>query len=91
LQPLSPSQVVGAHYDMGDAGIITAYRGFFTALRERVAEMKKQGRSSDETATTLRNEFRAKYPDLDQHAARAFGRDGDLRRVAVTSFERGAE
>jgi hypothetical protein len=28
--------------------------------------MKKQGKSSDETATTLRNEFRAKYPDWDQ-------------------------
>ena len=63
---LRPSHVVGAHYGMGDAGIITAYRGFFTALRERVIEVKKQGKSSDETATTLRNEFRAKYPDWDQ-------------------------
>ena len=66
LGALRPSRVVGAHYGMGDAGIISAYRGFFTALRERVAEMKKQGKSSDETATTLRNEFRAKYPDWDQ-------------------------
>lgn len=66
LGALRPSQVVGAHYGMGDAGIISAYRVFFTALRERVAEMKRQGKSSDETATTLRNEFRAKYPDWDQ-------------------------
>ena len=66
LGALRPSHVVGAHYGMGDAAIISAYRGFFTALRERVAEMKRQGKSSDETATTLRNEFRAKYPDWDQ-------------------------
>jgi cyclase len=66
LGALRPSQVVGAHYGMGDASIIAAYRGFFTALHERVAEMKKQGKSSDETATTLRNEFSAKYPDWDQ-------------------------
>ena len=51
---------------MGDASIISAYREFLTALRARVAEMKRQGKSSDETATTLRNEFRAKYPDWDQ-------------------------
>ncbi len=66
LGALRPSQVVGAHYGMGDAAIIAAYRGYFTALRERVGEMKRQGKSSDETATTLRNEFRAKYPDWDQ-------------------------
>lgn len=73
LEALRPSQVVGAHYGMGDASVITAYREFFTALRARVAGLKRQGTSSDEIATTLRNEFRAKYPDWDQplrvHAA----------------------
>lgn len=58
---------------MGDASILTAYHGYFTALRARVAELKREGKSSDETAVTLRNEFRAKYPDWDQplrvHAA----------------------
>jgi glyoxylase-like metal-dependent hydrolase (beta-lactamase superfamily II) len=66
LAALRPSQVVGAHYGLGDAAIISAYREFLTALTARVAEMKRQGKSSDETATTLRNEFRAKYPDWDQ-------------------------
>ena len=53
--------------------MISAYRTFLTALRARVAEMKRQGKSSDETAVTLREEFRAKYADWDQpiriHAA----------------------
>ena len=66
LEALRPLQVIGAHYDMGDASVITAYREFVVALRGRVAELKRQGKSSDETATTLRNEFRAKYPDWDQ-------------------------
>jgi glyoxylase-like metal-dependent hydrolase (beta-lactamase superfamily II) len=66
LDALHPKQVIGAHYPMSDASMISAYRGFLTALRDRVAEMKKQGKSSDETAETLRAEFRSKYPDWDQ-------------------------
>ncbi len=73
IDKLRPAQVIGAHYGMGDAAMISAYRNFLTALRDRVAEMKKQGKTSDETATALREEFRNKYPDWDQplriHAA----------------------
>lgn len=63
---LRPSQVVGAHYGMGDASIISDYRNFLRTLRARVVELKAQGKSSDETGMTLRNEFHAKYPDWDQ-------------------------
>ena len=63
LRALRPAQVVGAHYGMGDASLLTAYHGFFTALRTRVAELKRAGKSSDETAVTLRSEFAAKYAD----------------------------
>ncbi len=66
MAALHPSQVVGAHYGMGDASIISAYREFLTSLRARVVALKAQGKSSDETAVTLRNEFAAKYPDWDQ-------------------------
>lgn len=66
MDALRPSQVVGAHYGMGDASVISAYRDFFKALQTRVAEMKAQGKSSDETAMTLRAEFHSKYPDWDQ-------------------------
>ena len=66
MEALRPSHVVGAHYGMGDASIISAYRDYLKALQVRVAEMKAQGKSSDETARTLRAEFHAKYPDWDQ-------------------------
>jgi len=66
MEALRPSHVVGAHYGMGDASIISAYRDYIKALQTRVAQMKTQGKSSDETARTLRAEFHAKYPDWDQ-------------------------
>jgi glyoxylase-like metal-dependent hydrolase (beta-lactamase superfamily II) len=66
MEALRPAHVVGAHYGMGGASIISAYLDFFKALQARVAEMKAQGKSSDETGTTLRAEFHAKYPDWDQ-------------------------
>lgn len=66
LADLRPTHVVGAHYGMGDLSIVAAYREFFTGLRGRVAEMKAQGKSSEETAKTLRAEFAGKYPNWDQ-------------------------
>jgi len=66
LAALRPAKIVGAHYGMGDAAIITEYKGYLTALRTRVAELKRTGKSADETAATLRKEFHAKYPDWEQ-------------------------
>jgi len=66
MEALRPAHVVGAHYGMGGASIVSAYLDFFKALQARVAELKAQGKSSDETGTTLRNEFHSKYPDWDQ-------------------------
>ena len=68
MEAQRPSHVVGSHYGMGDASVITGYREFLTALLARVAEMKAQGKSADETAKTLRAEFHAKYPDWDQES-----------------------
>jgi hypothetical protein len=66
MEALRPSLVVGAHYGMGNATIISAYRDYIKTLRERVAQLKSQGRSADETAKIMRDEFHAKYPDWDQ-------------------------
>ena len=66
LDALKPRTVVGAHYPITDASIISEYRTLLNALQARVAEVKREGKSSDETGELLRNEFRAKYPDWDQ-------------------------
>jgi len=66
LDALKPRTVVGAHYPITDASIISEYRTLLNALQARVAEVKREGKSSDETGELLRNEFRSKYPDWDQ-------------------------
>ena len=62
LDVLKPRTVIGAHYPVADATIIGEYRELIRSLQARVAELKRQGKSSDETGELLRNEFRLKYP-----------------------------
>lgn len=73
LDVLKPRTVIGAHYPVADAAVISEYRDLIKGLQTRVAELKREGKSSDETAELLRNEFRLKYPGWDQpirlHAA----------------------
>ena len=66
LSALKPRTVIGAHYPVTDASVIGEYRDYLKALQARVAEVKRQGKTSDETAEQLRAEFHAKYPDWSQ-------------------------
>lgn len=66
LEALKPRIVVGAHYPVTDASVIGEYRDLIKGLQARVAELKREGKSSDETGELLRNEFRLKYPDWAQ-------------------------
>lgn len=58
---LKPSRVVPSHGDMGDASMIALYRDFLQTVQRRAAELKKQGKSADEAATTVTEELRTKY------------------------------
>ena len=40
-----------------------AVRAMMTAIQLRAVELKRLGRSADETASTAQSEFHAKYPD----------------------------
>lgn len=66
LDKLKAKVVIGAHYPVGDASMIGAYRDYFRALQSRVVELKKQGKASDDIAVELRSEFAKKYPDWAQ-------------------------
>jgi hypothetical protein len=66
MERLKPRIVVGAHYDVADATVISDYRGYLTALRSRVGELKKEGKSAEETAEIVRGEMAKKYPDWQQ-------------------------
>jgi glyoxylase-like metal-dependent hydrolase (beta-lactamase superfamily II) len=62
MEKLKPRTVIGAHYPVGDASMISDYRNFLRALQARVAELKKEGKSSDDVAVQVREEFAKKYP-----------------------------
>ena len=66
LAKLKPRTVIGAHYPTGEASMINDYRTYLTELQARVIELKKEGKSSDETAVQVREEFARKYPDWAQ-------------------------
>ena len=66
LDAFRAQRLVPAHGALADASIIGQYRDYLTALRTRVGELKRSGKSSDETAELLRAEFRAKYPEWAQ-------------------------
>jgi len=59
-------RLVPAHGHIADSSIIGEYRGYMKSLQARVSELKREGKSSDETAELLRAEFRAKHPDWGQ-------------------------
>jgi glyoxylase-like metal-dependent hydrolase (beta-lactamase superfamily II) len=59
-------RLVPAHGELTDPSTIGAYRGYLQALRARVAELKRAGKSADDTVEALRGEFRARYPDWQQ-------------------------
>jgi len=60
--------VIGAHYPVADGSVVNDYRVYLTALQARVAELKKQGKSADETAALAKDEFAKKYASWDQPA-----------------------
>lgn len=63
LDEFHPRTIVPGHGEVGDASLIAKERTYLKAVQSRVAELKAQGKSSEETAQSLLVEFRAKYPD----------------------------
>ena len=63
LDELHPRTIVPGHGEVGAAALIGIERTYLKAVQTRVAELKAQGKSADESAKLLSAEFRAKYPD----------------------------
>jgi glyoxylase-like metal-dependent hydrolase (beta-lactamase superfamily II) len=60
---LHPSIIVPSHGPIGDAAYISGYRTYLTTIRDRTRELKKQGKTVDETTTTIAAELKSRYPD----------------------------
>jgi glyoxylase-like metal-dependent hydrolase (beta-lactamase superfamily II) len=62
LEQLKPRRIVPSHGPMGDATMITGYRTYLVAIQTRAAELKRQGKTVDETVRAVATEL-ANYPD----------------------------
>ncbi len=54
---LAPARVVPSHGPMGDASIIADTKRFVSTVQQRAAELKKAGKTIDETVATLQAEL----------------------------------
>ena len=63
LEALKPEILVPSHGPFGGVEIIAGYRAYLTRIRDRVAELKKAGKSQDETVKLVTEEMSAQFPD----------------------------
>ena len=63
LEKLQPKRIVPSHGPMGDVALITGYRGYLTTIQTRAAELKKQGKTIDDTVAAIATELQGKYAD----------------------------
>lgn len=62
LEPLGPVRIVPSHGMMGDGSLIDEQRTMMRGIQARAVELKRQGKSADETAQAVQTEYQAKYP-----------------------------
>jgi glyoxylase-like metal-dependent hydrolase (beta-lactamase superfamily II) len=59
---LKPRTIVPSHGAVGDGSLIGVNRTMMLEVQARVGELKAQGKTADETATTVQAEMQAKHP-----------------------------
>jgi glyoxylase-like metal-dependent hydrolase (beta-lactamase superfamily II) len=62
FEQLKPVRIVPSHGPMGDASMITRWKTLMTTVQARAAELKKQGRTIDDTVKVIQDELQDKYP-----------------------------
>jgi glyoxylase-like metal-dependent hydrolase (beta-lactamase superfamily II) len=60
---LKPAKVVPSHGSIGDATLIARDRAFLQTVQERVGDLKRAGKSSDEAAAAVVADIAPKYPE----------------------------
>lgn len=62
LDALKPRTIVPAHGEVGPGTIIGTNRSVMQGVQTRAVALKAEGRTADETATTVQSEFQAQHP-----------------------------
>ncbi len=63
LDGFKAKRIVPSHGGFGGNEIIAGYRAYLTRIRDRAAELKKAGKSQDETVQIVTDEMSAEFPD----------------------------
>jgi glyoxylase-like metal-dependent hydrolase (beta-lactamase superfamily II) len=63
LAGLKPARVVPSHGSIGEAALIARDRAFLLAVQGRVSELKRIGKSSEETVAAVVSEIAPAYPE----------------------------
>ena len=62
FEQLKPVRIVPSHGPLGDASMIARWKTLMTTVQARAAELKKQGRSLDDTVKVIQDELQDRYP-----------------------------
>jgi glyoxylase-like metal-dependent hydrolase (beta-lactamase superfamily II) len=62
FEAMHPSTIVPSHGAIGKGDLIAANRSVMETIRARAVALKAQGKSADETATTIQSELTAAHP-----------------------------
>lgn len=76
LALLHPKFIVPDHGTLGEGSLIPQERAYLVDLRARSLELKSQGKSADDAAKMVTEEFKAKYPDWTGNSVGA-----DVRKI----------
>jgi glyoxylase-like metal-dependent hydrolase (beta-lactamase superfamily II) len=63
LEAMRPRRIVPSHGPFGGVELIEGYRAYLTHIRARTAELRKAGKTQDETVQIVTDEMSAQYPD----------------------------
>ena len=69
LEQLKPTRLVPSHGPLGSTELIAGYRAYFDAIQTRVATLKQQGKTIDETVTAVTAELQSTYADRNRLGA----------------------
>ena len=63
LEAMHPRRIVPSHGPFGGLELVEGYRAYLTHIRARTAELRKAGKTQDETVQIVTDEMAAQYPD----------------------------
>lgn len=62
FEQLKPVRIVPSHGPIGDTSMITRWKTLMTTVQARAAELKKQGRTLDDSVKMIQDELQDRYP-----------------------------